>query len=155
LKAEQEAPDGRIIITRPYSSVDVSKDEANCAAAITRGGYNTTFELVSCGRPFVVVPHTSAKNDEGNMRADILETCGLAKKFSPDNLAANPDAAEHEKEMAARKLADMLDMSRSCQVASIDKPEYNGAKRMAEKLVELACRQREQNAGSSVEGISL
>jgi len=144
-KAAQEAPDGHITITRPYNSVEVSKDIANCAAAIVHGGYNITSELVSCGHPFVVVPMHKGANKEQLMRAEILDAHGLARNFSQDKLSGTTDATGYDKEQAARKLADTLDMSKTNTVISSDKPNYNGAEQMSKKLVKLACQQREKN----------
>jgi predicted glycosyltransferase/predicted ABC-type ATPase len=133
-KAEEASPDGKIIVTRPYDSGEFSNDIANCSAAISRCGYNATFELASSGRPFVVIPRTSY---EQMMRADALEAAGFAKKILPDEL--NGDAQK-----VAQKIAQALDdacMPKETPPLMLD---YDGASRAASRLTELAYIQREK-----------
>lgn len=113
-----------------------------CAAAITRCGYNTTFELAVCKRPFIVIPRLS---DEQILRANILESHGFAKQIHPSELAGDV-------EEAARKLADTLERAKDNTRGDVVTLDYQGADRIASRLTELACIQREQNVKNRISG---
>lgn len=147
--ALKEDPEGRIEVKKVYGSAEVAKDEANCAGAVIRPGYNAVFELASLRKPFVVVGRERGAYKEQIMRAALLETSNIAKNFAQEDLAGSPDATDGDKDKAARKLANTLDMARDMakanQASPLDGRNYNGGKHMATELIAMACMQRERN----------
>jgi predicted glycosyltransferase len=134
-KAKEASPDGKIIVTKPFNSVEFSDDIANCAAAITRCGYNTTFELLACNRPFIVIPRSS---EEQILRADILESHGFANQIHPEELAGDV-------EKSAKVLADGLEAASCNPKRGAVALDFQGAERIASRLTDIACIQRQQN----------
>lgn len=62
-----------------------------CAVSVSMGGYNTVSEVMSCGKPAVIVPRVFPRLEQ-LMRARILEQQGLAGVVEPDDLT--PDNLE-------------------------------------------------------------
>jgi predicted glycosyltransferase len=54
---------------------------------ISRGGYNTTTEILMLGKRAIVVPHKSFQNEEQVIRASLLESLGLIRTIQPDHLS--------------------------------------------------------------------
>ncbi|HEU5046651.1 MAG TPA: hypothetical protein VFT64_02290 [Rickettsiales bacterium] len=142
-RARDIDPSGtKIIVTKPYNSADFTNDIANCAGAIIGGSYNVTTELLYYNMPFVTVPRFS---DEQIMRADLLERHGLARKFPQEEFKRDQSLTESEQQTIATRLAETLDSTRTLQSDPTLELDYNGADRMAQRMVELACKQRESN----------
>jgi predicted glycosyltransferase len=128
--AREEDPDGGIRITRPVDNKQFREMMANSAAAIVRSSYNTTFELVQSGVPFVVIPRSQMGYDqEQNVRARALESTGHAKFFHEENL---------KNDNAPSSLGDLLDEAAISRATSLVKFNFNGAERIATRIKELA-----------------
>lgn len=87
---------GKITVTRVYDNDTFSRDMSNCAAAIVRGSYNTTLELASQEKPFVIIPRSLLKGwaFENENRAQFFSENGLATTITEAELAT-PDGAEN------------------------------------------------------------
>lgn len=75
-----EVGHGMIRVFEPIDSKKFRHELANAALAVTRGGYNTTFELNSAGVPQVVVPRI---DKEQIHRANRLSESGMAQIYPP------------------------------------------------------------------------
>ena len=57
-------------------------------AIVSMGGYNSICEALAVPRPLVIVPRATRKIEQ-KIRAEILETLGLARCLTPENLASS------------------------------------------------------------------
>ncbi len=123
-----------IDIHRPWPNRAFKQLLASARAAIIRGGYNSTHELMRAGVPFVTVPRESlGSNEEQAMRARLTARAGYGALVCEDELNG-PDAGA--------RLADALDRIATRPGASPEKASFDGAERIAGRLRELACQAR-------------
>jgi|GEM_PF-3594842 len=123
-EALNEAPDGSIQVIRPFDNEEFRKLLSNSAAAIVRGSYNTTFELVQAGVPFVVVPREMGINQEQTFRAEVLQSAGFARHVK-------------QTELSGAKVAHALDEAAVARASSLLKLDFSGAERLAGRMCEL------------------
>lgn len=96
---------------------------ANSDAAITRGGYNTTFELASLRVPFLVIPRTER---EQKQRAEFLKRAKLCEVIPEDNLEPTQIAAAID------------GLVKDAALKPIQNFKNDGAKNMAQRIVVLS-----------------
>ncbi len=104
--AASEPDAGNIRISRSVAPVAFRKEIVNCAAAICRGGYNTTAELMKARRPFVLIPRASAEQQKRAsllnrllnvpiiQAADLVRPVILANALAHARMAANDQPAD-------------------------------------------------------------
>lgn len=73
-----EAPE-KVVIER--ARPDFPALLAGCAVSISQAGYNTVLDLVTAGRPAIVVPFDAGNETEQTVRAEAMERAGLARCF--------------------------------------------------------------------------
>jgi predicted glycosyltransferase len=134
--AADAAPDGKLQVKRPVSSAEFKQIEADCAAAFTRAGYNTTFELASISKPVVVVPRTFKEQVQ---RAEMLDRAGVAKIVLQDQL------------LDVVGLGARLDAAAHCCSTALLHVNYHGAAHTADRIVELAQKYRHRMIASMLE----
>ena len=102
--AHEESPDGKIQILRLINDTQFRCVLADSALTIMRGGYNTSFELASAGKPFVMIPRMGKGFEEQPLRAHTMSAHGFCssipqQELSPEHLA---NVVDHEYGRIAR-----------------------------------------------------
>ena len=59
----------------------------SAAVSVSPAGYNTVIEILDTGVPAVLVPFSEENETEQTLRADLLDTRGLACSLRPDHLS--------------------------------------------------------------------
>lgn len=92
------SPEGMIRVQKVVPHMEFQQALSECAAAVTRGGYNTCFELASIHKPFVIVPRSFEFSDQTPRAERMAELgyCGalLQKDMTPESLGSAL-AAQH------------------------------------------------------------
>jgi predicted glycosyltransferase len=121
---QRRAPAGVIVERARRDFLDLL---SNCRLSISQAGYNTVMEVLSLGKPAVVVPFAAGGESEQTFRAQRLRSLGLLSlveesDLAPASLAAAVDEASTRRERSA------------ADVPAID---LDGADRTAKLLCEL------------------
>jgi predicted glycosyltransferase len=95
---------------------------ARSKALITRGGYNTTFELVGLGKPFVVVPRAEK---EQKQRAEFLKRAQMCGVIDEEKLTPTIIGKTLDEVIATEPHTTQTTFS------------FDGAQNMARRLLEL------------------
>lgn len=130
--AENEG-NGKVTVTHTYLNERFSQDLAQCAAAVVRGSYNITLELIALKKPFVLIPRTS--------KGFEIEDNGRAQFFAQHNIAAILEEKDLP-ENGGQKLAAAL--HKATQLTPKEFQIENGSQ-FASRLCELAMRAKERN----------
>lgn len=96
--AKIASPEGKIRVQRVVPHAEFQQALSECSAAITRGGYNTCFELAAVQKPFVIVPRPYEFSDQ-TPRAKRMAELGycsalLQQDMNPERLG-QAIAAQH------------------------------------------------------------
>ncbi len=133
---------GMIRVFAPIDSQKFRAELANAAVAITRGGYNTTFELFDARTPQLVVP----RNDrEQIQRANALGTKGIAQVY-PAHPIAEKDFHRtiNEALSSPEKLAAAIDVTPTIG-ANVPPLNNHGAENTAQHVIGLLQTERPLN----------
>jgi predicted glycosyltransferase len=76
---------------------------------ITMGGYNSTLEAVSFGKPALIVPRVKPRQEQW-LRADRLRALGLLDVLHPDDLSPGRLGTWLAEERAHLRAADAVDL---------------------------------------------
>ncbi len=125
---------GMIRVFQPIDSKKFRKQLANAAMTVTRGGYNTTFELFAAKQPQLVIPRDSPEQVQ---RANALYKNGIAQVFPEYPI---PEVNTHN--VMRRALKDPAVLARAIDITpdiSATVPELNnhGAENTAKRLLHL------------------
>ena len=93
---------------------------ATCALSVSRGGYNTTMDILAAGAPAVVVPFETREETEQRLRSDLLAERGYLTVLPPDELspARLAEAIESAMSRPRRERSD-LDLNGAPETARI------------------------------------
>lgn len=123
LRAAFSRPDERVRVFDFHP--DVPALLALSSVSVSMAGYNTACEVLSAGKPALLVPRTRPRAEQ-TMRATALERLGLASVLHADD--ASPDTLEH----AVRSLLARADGGwRPVLPADVD---FAGASRIARRV---------------------
>ena len=111
---------------RVFSSADTFQLMVAADAIVSMGGYNSVCEALAVPCPPVIVPRTTRKIEQ-KIRAEILETLGLARCVSPERLASSN---------LAWAIEWALRLSPSAYAAHVHRiiPSFNGAAQLTTYL---------------------
>lgn len=125
---------GMIRVFPPIESKKFREEIANASLVITRGGYNTTFELFAAGQPQLVIPRDQKEQIQ---RANVLYKHGIAQVFPeypiPETNAYNVITKALGKPEALAHAIDHV----SCNKASVPELDNHGARTTAKRLVKI------------------
>ena len=130
---------------RPVFMVDFARQIGRLVAAadlvVAMGGYNTTCEIVSRGRPAIVVPRSQPRQEQV-LRAERFQSRGLLRMIRPEELTPEglARAIDEELRMPARRPSLPLD--------------FGGLDRAEAHLSSVASANGAGNAVSTREGVA-
>lgn len=128
---------GMIRVFPPIDSKKFRKELSNSALAITRGGYNTTFELFAAKQPQLVIPRA---DKEQIPRANRLFERGVANIYPPHPIPKMGIQFMKQALNETEKLAEAIDHAPEMG-ASVAQFNNHGAEATADRIMEI-CRMK-------------
>jgi len=112
---------------RPIHNTQFRCVLADSALTIMRGGYNTSFELASAGKPYVMIPRIEKALEEQTMRARTMAKHGFCSLIP-------------QQELTPEHLAETIDEEYSRDRTNVVPLDTNGVKHGSKALIEIAAR---------------
>jgi predicted glycosyltransferase len=130
---------GMIRIFQPIESEKFRQELTNAAVAITRGGYNTTFELFSAQQAQLVVPRADIEQVH---RANNLYKNGIAQIFPEYPIKSDYITSfVNQALLEPKNMAKFIDLTPEIK-ASVPQLNNHGAEITVEKILEIVQEKR-------------